>query len=455
MIQVSADRAIVRQGGTVQLTVNGTGLGDADNIVLGSLKLTRPSDAKPNSFRLAVTIPSGTPPGPLGLTFTTQGGRKMLGQAGVVTVSPITVALNGDDKQNDGASDRPFGTIARALQVAGPGDTLHLDAGVHGDNSDPYVRYYLPPKATLEGDSSSTTLLSGQIVIAADGVIQHLALDSLVQISGKGSTVKVTDVQASGDGAGFDVSPFASGATLVISGKTSVSSAATKPVRWEADDGSLQVIEGSVLSSLDEKDGEAIRMEGNRVQVKIDSAQINSRGANAVAMIGQANVLITNTLFQGILDLMGPDTTGTVSNSTFQISSATSAIGGIYFFGDSLSVTDSIFNVVGLFENNFSSMIVVRGCIFSGYREPAVLLQRGTMDLGTMTDPGHNQFMPGEFVTENPPVALRVVAETGMASASFSATTVDGDSPPLGHVMGPATAAPYYSIEQMVPINFY
>jgi hypothetical protein len=82
-------------------------------------------------------------------------------------------------------------------------------------------------------------------------------------------------------------------------------------------------------------------------------------------------------------------------------------------------------------------------------------LQAGTLDLGTMDDPGGNQFQTGEFVSGTAPVALHVTAMTGGASASFSATTINGVAPPMHSVMGPGMESPYYQIAEMVPIDFY
>jgi hypothetical protein len=452
LFEAVVEPPVVLQGEVVTLRVTGTDLAHAGDVALGDLLVGSPSSARNEMFQMVITIPHGTSIGAKDLHFTTQRGGKTYEAKAVVTVSPISVASNGDDR-NTGTTDRPFATLEHALLYARGRDTIHLGPGSYGMDADPFARIYLPAGLTLEGEAASRAQVSGPVVMSGDAVLRNLILKSRAEVTGVNSKVTVEGVAATGRTVGVTVDGFATGATVVISGKSDIQSGFDPPVFWQADEGKLSIVDSALSNSY--QDSEAMRLDGDNLRVEITGSSIRSSGANAVASFRRNDVVIDHSFFQGIVDLMGGGTTAEIANSTFQISSETRATGGVSFFGQRLDITDCKFNVVGLLQSAPNSTVTVRRTKFAGYRDPAVILQGGTLDLGTMNDPGANQFQTGDFVSGMPPVALKVAAATGGGSASFSATTVDGQAPTPGWIMGPATESPYYQIAEMVPIYFY
>ncbi|HVR60615.1 MAG TPA: DUF1565 domain-containing protein [Polyangia bacterium] len=445
---------VVLQGEVINLTVTGVDLDGADNVSLGEIGLGAPADARRDRFRMAITIPHGTALGAKTLRFTTHGGQKWYESPALVTVTPINVAEHGSDSAA-GTARSPFATLARALVSAGAGDTVVLGPGTFGEQRDPSSPLKLPSSLTLEGAGKDMTRLSDALVSAGDLTLQALTLDQALRINGEGSRTNLSAVSADGANVGFLVSEQAIGSTLVIGGATTINSSAGAAVESRGDRSTLRVIEHSTIANLHDENGQAIRLTGNGQVLEINGSTINSVGPDAVTSTGKIDAWVQDSSIQGLLGLMGLGSTAMVETTRFQISPAANAAGGISFIGAHLDVRDCSFQVVGLFQDSEDAGVVtVRGTKFEEYREPPVVLQRGTLDLGTATDPGRNQFKPVEQPGE-PPVALQVKAEPGTASVSCSMTTFSGDMPPAASVMGPAHSRGMYEIDQMVPITFY
>jgi hypothetical protein len=155
------------------------------------------------------------------------------------------------------------------------------------------------------------------------------------------------------------------------------------------------------------------------------------------------------------VNLQHPESTASITSSTFQMSATKGSAGaGIAFGGRSLSVLESTFFGMGITQDSPDGEAVVHGCDFTEFPEPAYVLIAGSLNLGNKYEAGNNMFMGRPSREGMLAPALSIVAKPGMAWATSRATSFNGQVPTAAAVMGPAST-PEYEISDKVPINFY
>jgi hypothetical protein len=171
-VQLQGSGSQVRQGhGLITLEVTGDQLADIAVANLGSIG----GDVILNNATAATiefTIPHGAPIGWQTLSLTTGVGPATFPNA--LEVTPITAGPAGNDLTGVGTTEDPFRSLAHALSITDPGDTVMLLDGTYTSADGEVWPTLVPLGVGVRGESQAGTLLDGQLagvhgVILQDG----------------------------------------------------------------------------------------------------------------------------------------------------------------------------------------------------------------------------------------------------------------------------------------------
>ena len=150
------------------------GLSNPSHVDLEDLQVAVDPSSSDDHLLLTVTVPHGAAPGPRSLTIETGSGT--ITEPAVIDVTPISVSPTGQDSKS-GTTSAPFRTLARALAVAGTGDSCVLASGTYDASGGEAWGYAVPNDLTISGDSASSTVLQGSAspsTMGAEGTLSAL-----------------------------------------------------------------------------------------------------------------------------------------------------------------------------------------------------------------------------------------------------------------------------------------
>jgi hypothetical protein len=437
---------MVRQGETVLVTLigsDGTAPTTNRNFAVAASRV-------PSSWD--VIVPHGAPLGDVDVRFTTKTGASAAVKA-LFVVSEITVSPMGSDLAHGTRAD-PFHTYTRAAAVAGKGDIIQLlnnpDGYSVSTGEAPVTS--LPRDVTLRGESASETLLMTVLKFDGDATVKNLTLTARAHVTEPASVVKFDNVIAL---AGLSLDASAGRARVDLTGRSTLSSADFPTLLVQAPDVTIKISGETSIDKTGGNGAEAVRLEGRHPTVYISAVNMSSTGMNALVDRGGGTFMVQSLVVSGMLNLADPESTASISSSTFQMSATKGSAGaGIAFGGRSLTVLGSTFFGMGITQDSPDGAAVVHDCNFTEFPEPAYVLWAGSLDLGNKDEPGNNMFMgrPSREGVLAP--ALSIVAKPGRGWATSRATSFNGQVPTPSAVMGPASTREY-EISDKVPINFY
>lgn len=142
-----------------------------------------------------------------------------------VTVTPLSVAQNGNDLVHTGSTASPFHTLQQALSIASSGDTISLAARTDGhnygfDQGEALAAFVVPAGVAIIGNDS---ILQGQLsqaglqIHGAGVSISHLSIEGFGQAIYFGvpsSSLDLNRVSLSGNTVGIDVESARDGTTI-------------------------------------------------------------------------------------------------------------------------------------------------------------------------------------------------------------------------------------------------
>ena len=413
------------------------GLDGATAFDLGGLVVARQPQSTDARLVLAVSVPHGVALGARTLTFSDAAGAVSV--PNVVTVVAITSDPAGADT-NLGTSAAPFRTIKRAVEVAGPGDTIQLADGAYDATAGETWSYTVPASLTIVGQSTAGTNLSGPLSSGATtpGTIGFLAPAGLTM---KSLTLSALDTGVSATGPG----------ALTLN-DVAVSNALTAAVRADAAGVTVSVTGGTLSGELD-----AILLGDQCASCALDVTNTplvgGLMGGHTVeisAMATGSRAVLQQIDFHGDISVLDGTATLSVSASTFN-ENGTGAESMINFTGQALDVTGSSFTLsADNFGVNFGGQTLtlsgvtiqggkygvyhltgsakVRGTKILSYGYMGYYLAQGDLDLGTATEAGDDAFSSD---TTGPTVFGLYVDDVNHPVTS-SNTTFNGVEPPAG-----------------------
>jgi hypothetical protein len=450
-VEVMADKATVRQGDLVTLTVTGPNVASPMNFEAGGYTVALQPGGTMNMFKASVAIPHGAMIGPKDFKFTTAAG---VGEKkAAFTVTAITAGPMGDDN-NRGTTDSPFKTFTKAITVASANDTVSLLEGKFSAGET--WGKPIPDKITIVGASTAGTVLEGPgaaggsvnadgFLFAGDATVKNLTVGYFnynFHIN-KGGTIAIENVKAVGaryDGMYIDYQAMGpkvsiTGAMADFTGNSSSS------IQVSSAPGTSITISGGV--KLGSMTTYGIQLNANNVSLTIDDASIDTpTNSNSIYASGndfafKLNKLTLNNTIQ--VASQGPMYSGSldITNSTFTLGMNDY---GIQFYGATLNITGTTFT--GGYQQvtqNFGNA-KVRGSKFMGYTYNGYIINAGKLDLGTATDPGTNELTGPDTSNAFGLYDSRALA---LDSITCSFTTFNGLRPDAGKVTSTA----------MTPVN--
>jgi len=438
---------MVRQGETVLVTLTGSD---------GTAPTTNRNFAvaahlgAPSSWD--VIVPHGAPLGDVDVRFTSKSGASTTAKA-LFIVSEITVSPMGSDLSHGTRAD-PFHTYTRAASVAGKGDIIQLlnNPGGYSVATGEAPVTSLPREVTLQGESQSETLLTTVLKFDGNASVKNLTLTARAHVTEPVSMVKFDNVTSL---MGLSIDASAARTRIEIAGRSTLSSNDFPTLLVQAPDVTIKITGETSIDKTGVNGAEAVRLEGRAPNVYISGVNMSSTGMNALVDRGGGTFTVQSLIVSGVLNLAHPESTASITSSTFQMSATKGSAGaGIAFGGKSLSVIGSTFFGMGITQDSPDGKAVVHDCDFTEFPEPAYVLTAGSLDLGNKDEPGNNMFMGRASREGIMPPALSIVAKAGMGWATSRATSFNGQVPTAAAVMGPAST-PQYEISDKVPINFY
>jgi hypothetical protein len=356
-----------------------------------------------------------------------------------VAVGAITSGPGGADT-NGGAADAPFRSLRRAVEVAGPGDTIRLLDGRYDGTTGETWRYTLPMGVTIAGQSITGTNLIGPLengartpgslgfLVPAGLALEDLTLssfDTAVDASGPGAltlnNVAVSDAQTAA------VRAAAAGVAITIAGGA-----------LGAEQDAILLDDGCTSCALDVTNvslsgarlgGHTVESTVNATGTRTSLRQVDVRGD--ISVLGRAATLSLNA---SSIEESGGDARATINfgGHALDVTDSTIALAadnfGINFGGDTLAlsgvtIVGGHYGVYQLSGNAKLRATKIRDYGYIGY-----YLSQGDLDLGTATEPGDNAFSSGA----TGPAVFGIYVDGITAPVTCSNTTFNGVEPPAG-----------------------
>jgi hypothetical protein len=419
------------------LTRNAGGLAGATAFDLGGLVVAVQPQSTDARLVLAVSVPHGVALGARTLTFSDA--RGAVSVPNVVEVGAITSAPAGADT-NLGTAAAPYRTVKRAVEAAGPGDTIQLMDGAYDATAGETWSYTVPASLTIVGQSTTGTKLSGPRTGGATtpGTIGFVAPAGL--------TMKSLTLSA------FDTAIGATGPGALTLDALAVSNALTTAVRADAA-GVTVTVEGGMLAA----EQDAILLGDHCTSCALDVTNASLVGGlmpghtvEISAMATGSQAVLQHVDFRGDISALDATATLSVSTSMFK-ENGSDAESMINFGGRSLDVNDSTFTLLtDNFGINFAGQTLtlsgvtiqggnygvyhlsgtakVRGTQIRDYGFIGYYLAQGDLDLGTATEPGDNAFSSGT----TGPTVFGLYVDDVTHPVTSSNTTFNGVEPPAG-----------------------
>ncbi len=376
------EAAQVRQGfGTAApftpatVRVIGKFLDNTTGVTVGKLPATV-TDSSDTSLTFTLVVPHGALLGGQTIFISTSHGVNTYPNG--LTITPITSDPDGTDKGNTGTDVSPYRSLAKALSVAGSGDTVFLKNGTydqaHGDSfavtaaAGGAIAPNVPAGVNVKGESAAGTKLVGtQTAKCADRPAQHgLVLAGDSQVSGLDLSRFCSAVDARAGTVAMDsISAHDNESDgIILEGTTSVT-VSNSHIFGNAGSGITSSSNGSVTMTDTEIDhGDtfsfAVKISGTSARVSLNRVQIHDQ-TEGIALFdsptGSSQVLISGTVIRGIVG-NGIDGTGvsvetgwsmTIRGSTFVDMDTIFEIGGqpaLLDLGTVASPGKNVFNIV-------------------------------------------------------------------------------------------------------------
>jgi hypothetical protein len=413
------------------------GLSSASAFDLGDLVVERQADTTDTRLVLAVSVPHGAALGARTLTFT--GAHGPISASDVVEVGAITSTPAGLDT-NLGTPDSPFRTVKRAVQAAGRSDTIQLLDGTYDEAAGETWNYTLPESLTIVGQSLAMTELSGPVANGAS------AAGTIGLVVPAGLAMKDLSLDF------FDTGIDITGPGALVLDNVGMRGHQSAAIRASAP-GDLVTLRGGAVSATED----ALLLGAPCAACTIDITGTSLSGGAGVGHtieISATAMGSKTSLHQAVVhgDLFIADTAATltvVSSAVYE--NGADARATINFAGLRLDMTDS---TITLNANNFginfqgaaltlsgvtiqggsygvyqlSGNSKVRGTKIRDYGDIGYYLAEGSIDLGTQTDPGNNEFSSPAIG----PAVFGLYVDGITSPATCSNTTFNGVVPPQG-----------------------
>jgi hypothetical protein len=432
-----------QEGVSLVVTRAAGGLAGATSFDLGGLVVARQPQSTDTQLVLAVSVPHGVALGARTLTFSDAAGPVSV--PSVVEVGAITSDPAGADT-NLGSSAAPFRTVKRAVEAAGPGDTIQLLDGAYDETAGETWRYTLPASLTILGQSMTGTTLSGPLSGGAATMGGSSTTEAIAFLAPAGVTMKSLTLSA------FDTAISATGPGALTLNDLTVSDALTAAVRADGAGVSITVTGGALGAQQD-----AILLGDHCAACTLAVTNASLAGGlmgghtvEITPMATGSQAVLQKVDVHGDTSVLDVTATLSVSASTFT-ENGSEAQSMIDFAGRALDVTDSTITLkADNFGVNFGGQTLtlsgvtiqggkygvyqlsgsgkVRGTQVRDYGYMGYYLAQGDLDLGTATEPGNNALASG---TTGPTVfCLYVDGVTHPVTSSN--TTFNGVEPPAG-----------------------
>jgi hypothetical protein len=426
-----------QEGVSLVFTRAAGGLAGATAFDLGGLVLVRQPQSTDKQLVLAVSVPHGVALGARTLTFSDASGPVSV--ANVVEVGAITSAPAGADT-NVGTAAAPFRTLARAVAVAGAGDTIQLADGTYDSADGETWGYTSPAGLTILGQSTAGTKLVGPVTTAGS------ASGTTGLLAPAGLTMKSLSLSA------FDTAIGATGTgalklddVVVVDAQTTAVSAGAAGVTVTVTGGALSSEQDALL--LDDPCTSCALEISN---ASLDGAIMRGHTIEVSAMAAGSRVALDKVNIRGDISVMAASATLSVSGSMLQ-ENGPDAQSMIDFSGQSCDVTDSTITLnADNFGVNFAGGTLslsgvttqggkygvyqlagtakLRGTKIRDYGFMGYYLAQGDLDLGTATEAGDNAFSTattGDLV-------FGLYVDGIIHPVTSSDTTFNGVQPPAG-----------------------
>jgi hypothetical protein len=425
-----------QDGVSIVVTRAAGGLAAATTFDLGGLVVSRQAQSTDARLVLAVSVPHGVALGARTLTFSEASGPVSVPD--VLQVGAITSAAAGADTDL-GTADAPFRTLKRAVEAAGPGDTIHLLAGVYDGSTGETWNATAPPNLTIVGQSVTATRLVGPadgasaasttaLLAPAGLTLQNLRLtsfDTAVDATGPGTLALhgVTVVGARATAVGAD----AAGVTVTIEGSSLASAQDTIRLGDACTSCTLDVTNTTLDGSS--TGGHTIEVSAMATGSKATLGLVDVRGdisviADAASLsVSDSSIKEIGTEARGTINFMGGALD--VSNTKITLNADNFGInfGGKTLTASGVTIEGGHYGIYQLAGNVKLRGTKIRDYVFMGY-----YLAQGDLDLGTDTEPGNDAFSTttvGDLV-----FGLYIDGITHPVTSSN--TTFNGVEPPAG-----------------------
>jgi hypothetical protein len=458
-IEVMADKPSVRQGDLVTLTVTGPNVSSPAGFEAGGYTVALQPGGTMNMFKASIAIPHGAVLGPKDFKFSTAAGFGL--KMAAFTVTAITASPMGDDA-NRGSTDSPFKTFNKALTVAAANDTVVLLDGKYS-MGETWMKP-VPEKVTILGTSTAGTVLEGPgasggsvsadgLVFAGDATVKNLTVGYFqynIHLN-KPGTILLENVKSVGSRYdGMYIDSGATGAKVTVTGPMSdFTGNSQSSLQVASAPGTTITFSGGV--KLGSMTTYGIQANSMNLNLTIDDASIATpANSNSIYIYGNGNtVTVKKATLDNTIQFSSP---GPMYMGTLDISDSKFTLGmndyGIQFQGSTLNLTNTTFTGGYQQVTQSSGAGKVRGSKFMGYTYHGYVINTGTLNLGTATDPGTNEFSGAETYNVFGLYDSRSLA-TDPITCSF--TTFNGLRPDAGKLtktaMEPANVAGKYYIQ--------
>ena len=431
-----------QEGVSLVFTRAAGGLAGVMAFDLGGLVVARQPQSTDARLVLAVSVPHGIALGARTLTFSDAQGPVSVPD--VVEVGAITSDPAGADT-NLGTAAAPFRTVKRAVEAAGPGDTIQLLDGVYDGTAGETWSYTLPAGLTIVGQSMAGTNLFGPVVdgASADG---GSAPGTTGFLAPGGLTMKSLTLNA------FDTAIAATGPGALTLEDLGVPDALTTAVRADAAGVTVTVTGGALSGEQD-----AILLGDHCTSctltvtgASLDGALMGGHTVEVSAMATGTHTVLQMVDVHGDISVTPGDATLSVSGSTIK-EIGSEARGTINFGGGALDVTDSTITLnADNFGVNFAGETLTlsgvtiegghygvyqlsgnakaRGTKIQDYGYIGYYLAQGNLDIGTATEPGNDAFSSAA----TGPFVFGLYVDGVTQPVTSSNTTFNGVEPPAG-----------------------
>jgi hypothetical protein len=424
-----------QEGVSLVFTRAAGGLGGATALDLGGLVVARQPQSTDTQLVLAVSVPHGVALGARTLTFSDA--RGAVSVPNVVEVGAITSGPAGVDT-GLGTGAAPFRTVKRALETAGPGDTIQLLDGLYDGKAGETWGYTVPASLTLVGPSRSGTDGVGAVLdgASAPGTIAFFApaglamksltlsaFDTAIAATGPGA-LTLHDVRAR-DALTSAVRADAAGVTVTVEG--GVLGAAQDAILFgdACTSCALDVTGASLVGAL--MGGHTVEISAMATGSRAVLRQVDVRGD--IAVLAHAATL---SLSASALRENGADARGTINfgGRALDVTDSTITLNadnfGINFAGETLTLSGVTIEGghYGIYQ--LSGNAKLRGTKIRNFGYIGYYLAQGDLDLGTATEPGDDAFS----TSATGPAVFGLYVDGITHPVTSSNTTFNGVEPP-------------------------